>query len=76
MSLYLTTILIVLLGILVFSLIYTWIIGRGREKVKGELDSEIPEQAQEHAYIRNPIFIAYAAFFVILLLIIVYAASL
>ncbi|MGJ7923142.1 hypothetical protein [Neobacillus sp. LXY-4] len=63
------------MAILALSLIYTMILARGQKALKGELDTKIPHSVQEHAYIRNPVFLTYAIFFVLIILIIVYFAG-
>jgi hypothetical protein len=65
----------VALAILALSLIYTMWLARGQKVLKSELDTKIPNFVQEHAYIRNPIFLAYALFFVLLILIIVFISG-
>lgn len=72
MSMYTLILLLVSLGILLFSLIYTMLIMKEQKAIKGNLDSQVSQQVQDHAYIRNPIFLAYAIFFALLILTIVF----
>lgn len=74
MSMYTLIILVIGLGILVYSLVYTLYIGKERKAVKGDIDSELPDNVQKHAYIRNPIFLTYAICFGILIVMITYFA--
>ncbi len=72
MSFFTTTLLGIAMGILAIALIYTLIVARDRKVLNSELDSQIPQPVQEHAYIRNPIFLTYAIFFTLVILIIVF----
>ncbi|WP_026583079.1 hypothetical protein [Bacillus sp. J33] len=74
MSTYTLIILLIGAGILVYSLVYTLFVAKERKAVRGDIDTEIPDQVQKHAYIRNPIFITYAIFFGIVLIMIAYFA--
>ncbi|GLB60394.1 hypothetical protein [Cytobacillus sp. NCCP-133] len=74
MSMFAWIILFIGLGVLVFSLIYTLFVAKERKAVKGDIDTEIPDQVQKHAYIRNPIFLTYAICFGILIVMITYFA--
>ena len=73
-STYMTMLLLVGAGVLVASLFYTWSIGKGVKKTSGNLDSKIPGNVQEHAYIRNPVFLTYIIVISIALLFVVYFA--
>ncbi|KAF0820157.1 hypothetical protein KIS4809_0737 [Bacillus sp. ZZV12-4809] len=74
MSMFTLIILLIGLGILLYSIVYTLLIGKERKAVKGDIDAELPENVQKHAYIRNPIFLAYAIFFGIVIVMIIYFA--
>ncbi|UII57224.1 hypothetical protein LS684_07215 [Cytobacillus spongiae] len=74
MSIYMTMILIVTTGILVFSLVYTLRITKQQKVVKSNLDTKIDKRVEEHPYTRNPVFLTYGIFFVLLLLIITFIA--
>lgn len=65
--------MIVVAGIVAYSLYYTLVIVRS-QKVAKEFDAPIAEKVQEHPYLRNPIFIAYIVFAVIVVGIIIYFA--
>lgn len=65
--------MIVVAGIVAYSLYYTLVIVRS-QKVAKEFDAPIDEKVQEHPYLRNPIFIAYIVFAVIVVGIIIYFA--
>jgi Ca2+/Na+ antiporter len=74
MSTYMTILTYIVVGILLISLIYTWRVAKSQKAVKETHDSQISEKVQNHPYLRNPIFIAYFVFVILLLLIIAYAA--
>ncbi|BDG34970.1 hypothetical protein [Saccharococcus caldoxylosilyticus] len=50
------SILVVLIAVIGF--VYTYRLGR-QQKWQEELDAPIPKAVQEHAYLRNPVFLAY-----------------
>jgi hypothetical protein len=50
------SILVVLIAVIAF--VYTYRLGR-QQKWQEELDAPIPKAVQEHAYLRNPVFLAY-----------------
>lgn len=75
MSTYTTILLMIAMGILAVSLVYTWIIAKGQKELKGSIDAKIPSAVQEHAYARNPVFLTYAIFFALVILIIVFIAQ-
>ncbi|RFU69952.1 hypothetical protein D0463_00930 [Bacillus sp. V59.32b] len=52
------------IGIILVSLIYTISAGRTQKAMKGEFDSQLNENVQNHPYLRNPIFLAIGFFFV------------
>ncbi|MDF2039508.1 hypothetical protein DFO70_10371 [Cytobacillus firmus] len=74
MSMYTLIILVIGLGILGYALAYTLFAAKERKAVKGDIDAELPDNVQKHAYIRNPIFLTYAICFGILLVMITYFA--
>ncbi|NKE05461.1 hypothetical protein [Mesobacillus selenatarsenatis] len=74
MSVYTTMLLLAGAGVLVAGLFYTWSFGKGQKRAHGNLDSQAPEAVQEHAYIRNPIFLTYIIVISIALLFVVYYA--
>ncbi|MFE8703508.1 hypothetical protein ACFYKX_23370 [Cytobacillus sp. FJAT-54145] len=74
MSQYMFILMVISIGVLVFSLGYTLAVARNQKALKGVLDSSIPEKVQEHAYIRNPIFLTYAIMVALVALIITFAA--
>ena len=73
MSIYIWMLMIVMAGIVAYSLYYTLVIARSQKTAK-EFDAPIHEKVQEHPYLRNPIFIAYIVLAVILVVIIIYYA--
>ncbi|MCS0672872.1 hypothetical protein [Cytobacillus firmus] len=74
MSMYTLIILLIGVGILGYSLVYTLFVAKERKSVKGDIDAELPDNVQKHAYIRNPIFLTYVIFFGIVLVMIIYFA--
>ncbi|AGK52890.1 hypothetical protein [Bacillus sp. 1NLA3E] len=75
MSSYTTILLGLAMAILALSFIYTLILAKGQKVLKSELDTKIPHQVQNHAYFRNPIFLTYAIFFVLIILIVIFFAQ-
>lgn len=75
MSEYMSLLLLIGMGVLLVSLIYTWNIARTRKNLRGVTDSKIHEEVEEHPYLRNPIFLTYIIMFVLVILIIVYYAT-
>lgn len=74
MSTYMSMLLVAGAGVVIVSLFYTWGIARAQKKRAGNLDSSIPGEVKEHAYIRNPIFLTYIIVLTIALLFIAYFA--
>ncbi len=74
MSIYMTMLLLAGLGVVAAGLFYTWIFGKAQKRASGNLDSQVPGAVQEHAYIRNPIFLTYIIVISIALLFVVYFA--
>lgn len=74
MSLYTMIILLIGVGILGYALVYTLFVAKERKAVKGNIDTELPEEVQKHAYLRNPIFLAYTVFFLIVIVMVIYMA--
>lgn len=58
----------------IFSLVYTFYVAKEHQALKGNQDYQIPEKVQKHAYIRNPIFLTFLIFFMLILLYILYMA--
>lgn len=75
MSSFTTILLGLAMGILALSLIYTLMIAKGQRVLKSELDTKIPNPVQNHPYLRNPIFLTYAIFFVLVILIVLFFAQ-
>ena len=75
MSQFTFILLVIAIGILAIALVYTWMLARDQRVVKGNLDSKITSAVQEHPYIRNPIFLAYVLFFLLVLLLIIFVAQ-
>jgi hypothetical protein len=74
MSIFTTMLLLAGAGVLVAGLFYTWSFGRAQKRSNANLDSQVPGAVQEHAYIRNPIFLTYIIVISIALLFVVYFA--
>ncbi|MDQ1146887.1 MAG: hypothetical protein ABGX20_07620 [Bacillus sp. (in: firmicutes)] len=74
MGLFINILGIVIIGILAVSAIYTLVVGRQQKVVEGNMDTQIEKHVQKNAYIKNPIFLAYGIFFVLLLFIIFFVA--
>ncbi|WP_210366347.1 hypothetical protein [Bacillus sp. REN3] len=74
MGTYMSMLLILGAGVVVISLFYTWSIAKEQKKRTSNLDSSIPAEVKEHAYIRNPVFLTYIIVISIALLFIVYFA--
>ena len=58
----------------IFSLVYTYYVARQQRALRGEVDTKISDDVQDHPYMRNPIFIAYLIFGTLVLLFILYFA--
>ncbi len=65
---------IIAVAIVLFGLGYTLAVTKTQKKLKGELDTAIPGRVQEGIYQRNPVFITYLAFALLVLLLIVFTA--
>ncbi|CAM3805716.1 hypothetical protein GCM10009865_30530 [Aeromicrobium ponti] len=72
MSMYMMIILLIGAGILVYSLVYTLFVAKERKAVRGDIDTELPDNVQKHAYLRNPVFLTYFIFFLILIPMVIY----
>lgn len=72
MSMYMMIILLIGAGILVYSLVYTLFVAKERKAVRGDIDTELPDNVQKHAYLRNPVFLTYVIFFLILIPMVIY----
>ncbi|WP_066058061.1 hypothetical protein [Robertmurraya korlensis] len=72
MSTYMSILLFISMGVLVFSLGYTLAVTRRPKQLKPEADTPLPEKVQSHIYLRNPVFLSYGIFFVLLILIILF----
>lgn len=60
-------------GISLLSLFYTLRVAKTQKVIKGSNDTQITDKVQKHPYIRNPVFLAFIIFFVLLIFIIAYA---
>ena len=67
MSIYIWMLVIVMAGIVAYSLYYTLVIARSQKTAK-EFDAPIHEKVQERPYLRNPIFISYIVLAVVFIL--------
>ncbi|MET3698167.1 hypothetical protein SAMN05877753_10823 [Bacillus oleivorans] len=56
----------------IFSLVYTYYAAKQQRVIRGEIDTKIDEDVQDHPYLRNPVFLAYIIFGVLVLLFIFY----
>lgn len=71
---YTMILLLISLGILLVSLVYTLLLTKEQKAIRGNIDTQISEQVQRHVYMRNPVFLAYAIFFALLILTIVFVS--
>ncbi|MBO8178714.1 hypothetical protein [Aeribacillus pallidus] len=74
MSTYILVLTVIGSIVLLFSLIYTFMVARNQKALKGTNDTDIPDQVEEHPYIRNPIFWTYIIFIGLLLAFVIYFA--
>ncbi|WP_243354498.1 hypothetical protein [Bacillus litorisediminis] len=58
----------------IFALVYTYYVARQQRVLRGEVDSKIGEDVQDHPYARNPVFLAYLIFGGLILLFILFFA--
>ncbi|SFC03311.1 hypothetical protein SAMN05443252_101544 [Bacillus sp. OV322] len=58
-------------GIIVYSIYYTLVIAR-TQKAVNQYDGSVDEKVQSHPYFRNPVFIAFIVFFLLMGLLIMY----
>ncbi|MBT2687829.1 hypothetical protein J7I93_06530 [Bacillus sp. ISL-47] len=72
MSMYMLIIVFICMGILVYSLVYTLFVAKERKAVRGDIDTELPDKVQKHAYLRNPVMLTYVIFFLILIPMVIY----
>ena len=70
-----TILLVIAMGILALSLVYTWMLAKGQRATKGQVDTKIPSAVQEHPYLRNPVFLAYIFFFLLVITLIIFVAQ-
>lgn len=63
---------IISIGVAVAALLYTLSVARTQKKLKGELDTPIPDKVQENIYTKNPIFLAILGFFAVVILLILF----
>ncbi|MDF1506782.1 hypothetical protein PZE06_01160 [Robertmurraya sp. DFI.2.37] len=74
MTTYMLVLTIIAVAIVLFALGYTLAVTKTQKRLKGELDTSIPGKVQEGIYQRNPVFITYFAFAVLVLLLIIFTA--
>jgi hypothetical protein len=72
LSKFIWILMILAIGIVLASLIYTLTIARAQKAVKGEYDSPINENVQSHPYLRNPIFLSIIFFMVFVIIYVLY----
>ncbi|WP_297987630.1 hypothetical protein [Anoxybacillus sp.] len=65
--------LLIASGVLVWGFVYTYQLGK-RQRTQGEYDASVGEKVAAHPYVRNPVFIAYIVFVVLLIGYIAYVA--
>ena len=68
MSIPMMTLTVICGVICLFSLGYTLAVARGQKELKGEVDTSIPQKVKGGVYTRNPVFIGYLLFFLLLIL--------
>lgn len=73
MSIYIWMLMIVMAGIVAYSLYYTLVIAKSQKTAK-EFDAPIDEKVQAHPYLRNPIFLSYIVMGVIFVFLVIYFA--
>lgn len=71
MGMYFTVLLIISIGLIGFALGYTLIVVKQQRVLKGELDTQIPPEVKRHPYLRNPIFLSYGIFFLIVIIVVI-----
>ncbi|WP_170006819.1 hypothetical protein [Bacillus fonticola] len=74
MSIFMMILSIAAVVIAIFSLVYTLSVAKSQKSLKGDLDSEISQEVQEHTYVRNPVFLAFIIATVLILAFIMYTA--
>ncbi|PLR75826.1 hypothetical protein CU633_18850 [Bacillus sp. V3-13] len=74
MSLFMTILMTIGIGLIIFAGTYTYSLAKAQKNSKDGLDTPLPRPVQRHVYIRNPIFLSYLIFFGLLILTIVYMA--
>lgn len=67
LSTFIWILMILVIGIVLVSLVYTLTIGKTQKALKGEYDTQIDEKVQNHPYLRNPVFLAFVLFFILVL---------
>ncbi|RFU71088.1 hypothetical protein D0469_03885 [Peribacillus saganii] len=72
MSQFIVVLIVISAVIVGFALAYTFSIARNQRVLKGEFDSSIDEKVQSHPYIRNPVFLTFFIFVLVVILFIVY----
>ncbi len=65
---------LLVIGISIFALVYTIMIGRQQKALKNDLDTDIPHEVEQHPYLRNPIFISMFVGTLLITLFIIYWA--
>ncbi len=73
MSTYMLVLAIFVVVVIIFALGYTAAVAKSQRRLKGELDTAIPGRVQEGIFQKNPVFLTYLLFFVLVLLIILIA---
>jgi hypothetical protein len=64
--------MLLVIGIVLVSLVYTLSVGRTQKVLKGEYDEQIDDKVQNHPYLRNPVFLAIAFFVLFIFVYILY----
>jgi hypothetical protein len=64
MSTFIWILMLIVIGIILVSLIYTLRTAKTQKVLKGEYDTQINENVEGHPYVRNPVFLA-IVFFII-----------
>ncbi|WP_239673700.1 hypothetical protein [Mangrovibacillus cuniculi] len=72
MSQFIWILILLSIGLAGYAFYYSWKVGKQEEAFEGEVDHDIPEKVQEHAYIRNPVFLSMAIATLLVILYIIY----
>ncbi|MEL3973094.1 hypothetical protein AAEO50_12480 [Rossellomorea oryzaecorticis] len=72
MSMFIILLSLIAIGVAGYSVYYTFKIAGQEKRLKGEFDTDIPENVKQHPYMRNPVFLAILVFTVFVVVMILY----